>query len=310
MGIIRHSIGQSLNADFENFTLPSSGYYNGSGQTEKGFLHSGIWFPLDYNEQFSSWTGFGVSNKTDTVNGSYSNQYSCYAGEGAMGSGKYSVAYSYDRIFIKPMVGSSQPLKISSFHFTNSTWVGRILKSGDAFTKKFGGPTGNDPDYFRIRVFNYFNGGISDSADVYLADFRFADNSLDYIVKDWKLAEFNFSTPMDSLGFSLQSTDVGQFGINTPTYFCLDNVVLSPFTAMDKAIGTNSLSVYPNPVKTRLAIHNASGKEPIQLIDCLGNILKSENPVDGKLEINISEIPDGLYFIRQNSGTQRILKEN
>lgn len=309
IGSLLSAKSQNLLADFEDVTLPASGFLNGSGQMEDGFQHSGIWFSLQYNSQLMSWSGFGVSNKTDTSNGSYANQYSCYAGKGANGSEKYSIAYTYNRIFIKPSVGSTQPLKINSFYYSNSTWVGKILKNGDSFSKKFGGVSGNDPDYFRLRVFNYFGGQITDSADVYLADYRFADNSLDYVVKDWRLAEFNFSNPMDSLGFSLQSTDVGQFGMNTPSYFCLDNVNLSPFTPNMEPLKAEAPDAFPNPFKNQLVVRNLRTYESFQILDVRGKVIQTFTPTENQLELNLENLPTGLYFLKQNASVLRILKK-
>lgn len=309
IGSLLSAKSQNLLADFEDVTLPASGFINGSGQMEPGFQHSGIWFSLEYNSQFMSWTGFGISSKTDTSNGNYANQYSCYAGKGVNGSEKYSIAYSYDRIFLKPSVGSVQPLKINSFYYSNSTWVGKILKIGDSFTKKFGGASGNDPDYFRLRVFNYFGGQITDSADVYLADYRFADNSLDYVVKDWRLAEFNFSNPMDSLGFSLQSTDVGQFGMNTPSYFCLDNLSFSPFTPNREPSKTEALGAFPNPFQNRLFIQNLKTLEPLQILDVRGKVIQTITPSENQMELNLESVASGLYILKQNALFQRILKK-
>ncbi len=36
----------------------------------------------------------------------------------------------------------------------------------------------------------------------------------------------------ESLGFGFASSDVGQFGINTPLYFAMDNLTLSTSTAI------------------------------------------------------------------------------
>ena len=52
---------------------------------------------------------------------------------------------------------------------------------------------------------------------------------------------------VDSLIFTLSSTDVGAAGMNTPAYFCIDD-----FTTADISVSTNSLNtaafkVFPNP---------------------------------------------------------------
>ena len=61
------------------------------------------------------------------------------------------------------------------------------MDSGNwTFAKKFGGTTGNDPDFFKVTVKGYKGGVLTtDSVPFYLADFRFANNALDYIVDSW-----------------------------------------------------------------------------------------------------------------------------
>ena len=60
--------------------------------------------------------------------------------------------------------------------------------------------------------------------DFYLADFRFADNSLDYIVRDWRFVDLSGLGVVSRLEFDLASSDSGAFGINTPAYFAMDSL--------------------------------------------------------------------------------------
>ena len=63
--------------------------------------------------------------------------------------------------------------------------------------------------------------------DFYLADFRFADNALDYVVDSWTWVDLSSLGVVSSLSFSLASSDVGQFGMNTPAYFAMDNLAVA-----------------------------------------------------------------------------------
>jgi hypothetical protein len=59
--------------------------------------------------------------------------------------------------------------------------------------------------------------------EFYLADFRFADNSQDYILDSWGFVDLSALGTVDFLEFDLSSSDNGAFGMNTPGYFALDN---------------------------------------------------------------------------------------
>ena len=103
------------------------------------------------------------------------------------------------------------------------------MLNGDQFAKQFGGPTGDDPDFFSVTLTGVDGGGAETGAvTFFLADYRFADNSLDYVVNDWQKVDLTPLGAARSIGLSFASSDVGQFGINTPTYVALDDLTLVP----------------------------------------------------------------------------------
>lgn len=298
---------QTVSAGFQEMNLGTTGYYNGS-DLSGGFVSGPIFFRNEYNVAFSSWSGFGISAKTDTSNGTFNNQYSCYAGTGGNGSNQYAIAYCYSRIFIKPE-NPQQTLKLTAFQYSNSTWAGRSMKYGDAFSKKFGGVSGNDPDYFKLRIFNYFQGQIMDSADVFLADYRFDDPALDYVVKDWRTANFNFSHPSDSIGFSMESTDVGQFGINTPTYFCLDNLIFSDLTSVDNPILFPKLKAWPQPFTENLLVNGLIQGEVWEIFDARGKIMNQGLATESALSLmSTNNWKPGIYFLKQGGRSVKMVK--
>ena len=100
------------------------------------------------------------------------------------------------------------------------------MLDGDAFAKQFGGVTGDDPDYLLLTLTGLHADGSTDSTEFYLADFRFADNAQDYIVSQWTWADLSVLGPVVGLEFALSSTDSGQFGMNTPSYFAMDSLMV------------------------------------------------------------------------------------
>ena len=100
------------------------------------------------------------------------------------------------------------------------------MKLGDAPpAKKFGGPSGNDPDWFKLTVIGYNPAGDSvKSVAFYLADYRFSNHSLNYIVSKWTSVDLTPLGKINKLTFRLSSSDNGAWGMNTPGYVCLDNL--------------------------------------------------------------------------------------
>jgi hypothetical protein len=102
------------------------------------------------------------------------------------------------------------------------------MLQGDSFAKKFGGASGDDADWFKLTIFGMdASNATTGSVDFYLADYRFADNSLDYVVSDWTYVDLSSLGSVNSLGFSLASSDTGAFGINTPAYFAMDSLAVT-----------------------------------------------------------------------------------
>jgi Domain of unknown function (DUF4465)/PEP-CTERM motif len=185
--------------------------------------------PATYNHHYDPvapgccWTGWTYSNMTDTTTPGPANQYSAYPGIGAQGSANYGVAFLGQPV--GPTVTFATPSVVSGAYFTNTTYAALSMLNGDSFAKKFGGTSGNDPDSFKLTIIGKNAAEqTTGTVDFYLADYRFANNSLDYIVNTWTFVDLSSLGAVTHLEFVLASTDTGDFGINTPGYFAMDNL--------------------------------------------------------------------------------------
>ncbi|NOZ40220.1 MAG: DUF4465 domain-containing protein [Planctomycetes bacterium] len=239
--------------DFEDVSLPSStsagDFYNGS-DSAGGFVSQGVNFNNDYNTSFGSWTGWSASNSTDTTTPGFGNQYSAFPGSGVDGSTNFGVAF--DASFGGAVVTFPQPTQVTGTYLTNGTFAAQSMLNGDAFAKKFGGTTGNDPDWFLLEIIGKdASGNTTGIVDFYLADYRFADNSLDFVVDTWNWVDLtSLGTQVQSLEFELSSSDVGQFGMNTPSYFLADNLTFAvpePTTCLLMVLGSLGVLAFRTP---------------------------------------------------------------
>lgn len=223
------SVSAQTVADFENLTLPTDTFWDGS-DLSGGFSSGNAYFLNDYSTAFSSWSGFTYSNVTDTITPGYLNQYAAITGSGYAGSANYAIADEYGNAKVK-LTGNASGKLVKGFYITNTTYAYLSLKNGDQFAKKFGGATGTDPDWFRLTALGWLNGAMKQqSVEFYLADFRSADSTQDYIIKDWTWFDLQPLGDIDSLVFQLASSDTASGFMNTPAYFALDN-----FTTADAA---------------------------------------------------------------------------
>ena len=299
--IFNSSKGQVV-SNFENLTLATDTFWDGS-DLSGGFASGDAFLKNNYNTSWFSWDGFAYSNKKDSITAGYGNQYAAFAGSGYNGNGNYAVAYCAPNSILK-LTGNSLGSVLNGFYVTNNTYAGISMRDGDAFSKKFGGVSGNDPDWFELKIENYRLGVIVDSINVYLADYQFSDNSLDYIIKDWTWVDLTSLGASDSLSFSLSSSDNGMFGMNTPAYFCLDNFTTNFGTGISTIVG-NQLKVYPNPVrdiinvdlskfageKIKLSIHDIIGKQ----------LFISELLDENEFILDLNSYENGVYFINIES---------
>lgn len=221
--------------DFGDLTVPGAGYENGENLTG-AFTSGGASFNNYFDTIYGSWEGFAYSTEGDTTTAGYLNQYSVFTGGGSDAAGgavpgnAFAVGYvgyaTIPTITFAP--GESRPL---SLRVTNTSYAALSILDGYFGAKKFGGITGNDPDFFKLTVtaLDAVHSTIG-ALDVFLADYRFADNAQDYLLRDWTLVDLSsFGAGVSELQFTLASSDNHPlYGMNTPGYFAIDNVVAVP----------------------------------------------------------------------------------
>ncbi len=294
-------------ATFDEFQLEPDSFRNGSDGSG-GFNSGGFWFPNDYNAEWQSWIGFSISNMKDSVTSGWENQYSAITASGVDQSDNYAVVYVPGELKME----FENPVKLSGFYITNNTYTYLSMKFGDAFTKKFGGADDSDPDYLKLIVTGADAlGNVTDSVEFFLADFTFENNKEDYILKNWEWVDLTSLDTVSEISLQLESTDVGDFGMNTPAYFCIDNFNGSEITASSEIPGTNELKIYPNPVKTHFRIDLPGDAELLVLVNNSGRTFLTKE-VSGKNHLFVHEVADfkaGIYIVKVKTGSGIISKK-
>ena len=115
-----------------------------------------------------------------------------------------------------------------SIDVTNTTYVAQSISQGDSFARAF-----HQGDFFRLDIlgFSGANGTGHQIGDVpfYLADYR---GSTLQLVSNWTTVDLTTLAGSTSLEFTLTSTDVGAYGMNTPAYFAVDNLTAVTVSAV------------------------------------------------------------------------------
>lgn len=295
------AIAKAQFANFESLNLEPESFWAGQDGSADYFEDSDFYFPSNWDTSFGGYwlSGWAYSNMTDSVTSGYGNQFSCKAGSGYAQSSNYAIALGDGYFLVNGWEYNSPDF----MRITNTTYAHNSMRDGDAFAKKFGGLDGNDPDYFYVEFRAYHNGiQAGDSIRVYLADFTSSDNSEDYILSDWTSVDLwplGLNTlDVDSVAYTFHSSDVGEFGINTPKYFCIDNLNFLPSVNSINNFQPSQTRIFPNPASGYFAI-SGSGEGMIQyrIIDISGKLLIEGKAMKGE-SISTGNLPNGNYLIQ------------
>lgn len=289
-------------ATFEEIDLQPGSWYNGSDGAE-GFMSGGLWFPNNYIAAWEYWEGFSVSNMQDTISPGWGNQYSAITAEGANNSENYAVAYAPSAVKLE----LNNPTTFEGVFITNSVYAYLAMRDGDDITKKFGGPDGSDPDYFLLMISGTdADGNPTDTVNFYLADFRSENPEEDYIVNDWMWVDLSSLQEVTVLSFYLKSSDTGDWGMNNPAYFCIDDLTTTAVTSSaGKSISGNmGIEIYPNPVTNEFNVVLNGNAKDLVLTNATGRVIYRAS-VNNQHKIRISALenmPSGIYFLKINTG--------
>lgn len=209
---------------FENQGLALGSFQDNAGPGGE-FVIDNHAFNNVYDSSFGTWSGWALSTMTDSTTPGFGNQYSAVVGSGAGGSQAYSIGFPFAFPAADPshpadslidLAGGTVPVSID---VTNTTYAYFSMKDGDGFARAFG-----PNDYLLLDIRGYDGpagtGSVVGEVDFYLANFL---NGNSILVNTWETIDLSSLANAKSLRFGLQSSDVSEFGINTPSYFAVDN---------------------------------------------------------------------------------------
>ncbi len=292
-------------APFDDALDQKGTYYNGA-DLSGGFYSGNFYFKNDYNESWGSWSGFAVSTTADTQTPGWGNQYSAITGGGVAGSSAYAVGYTG--------MGKSEVLlkksAVSGFYVSNCAYAYWSMKNGDDYSKKFGGPNGTDPDWFKLTIKGYTEIEYMGHIDFYLADFRSDKSSEDYIVSDWRWVDLSALGKVSRLEFSLSSSDEGMWGMNTPAYFVMDNLNRQIPVNVSPQMKEMTAEVYPNPFGNELRVRLDGPADEILLIDIAGKPVRRVTGARNAVVLgSLESLAPGVYFLKVLSGNQSVVRK-
>jgi hypothetical protein len=210
-------------------TIAGENLYDGYETQYTGYTDAGSGLRLAINE--TGWYdvptfyngGIAISRWNDKETEGYTNQCSVFYGTHNAGNGGYqnspTFAVSYGNSSVA-FVDNTKECVFDYFYVTNSTYAVLSMQNGDDYAKQFG--TG---DWFKLTVEGFDKNGTSTGkVEFYLADFRTPTSP--GLITEWTKVDLSPLGSVTKIKFDLQSTDVGDWGMNTPAYFCFDNLAI------------------------------------------------------------------------------------
>ena len=298
---------QETTVNFEDFGLSPGEFLNGSDGTSS-FNTEYFSLPINYDETYISWTGWAISSMTDTQTPGLENQYSAITGSGVDSSNTYATSFNFvpNELQMFSPIGGTE-FSPNGVYITNATYTYLSILNGDTFAKKFGGADGTDPDFFLLTIKGINNEGTPESVEFYLADYRFDDNTEDYIVDEWTFVDLSNFASYENLQFQLTSSDTGIYGVNTPQYFCIDNFIFDITTSTEDESFTD-LKVFPNPAIEMINIGVKVGQ--YKILNNNGEVILANSLQNN--QIDISNLNSGIYNLiittEKGDATRRFIK--
>ncbi len=305
--------GDFIISDFEGLLVEVDTFYDGRDEAG-GFISGVTFFPNEYDASLGNfWQGWSYTNISDTIDQTLFNQFAANTGVGvdpeSSGGSTYVTSYSLSTSTI--LFTDSLPHEVAGFFVTNSSFATGSMENGDFFAKKFGGDKGNDPDFFLLSIWGFSNNVSTDTVEFYLADYRFEDNTQDYIVKNWEWIDLSSLGSVDSLKFGLSSSDVGLFGMNTPAYFCADNLwvedLTTPLILNTISLDTTETALYPNPSNTgdlKIRLTSQTIEAHVSIVSMQGQLIHQYPNYRSEEIIDMSRQPAGTYVVTVRQANQ------
>lgn len=189
--------------------------YNGLLYTE-GTASFGSYF--EGSAYGDMWGGFAISSNRDLedLGMDYANQFSVYASDNS----QFAIAYIFgdwgNGEYGTPTIEFARPVTVASADFANANKTYFYCKANPTI-----GSDGAEEDIWVNLVATGYNGDSTETTTVTIPLATGTD-----VLADWKTFDMSALGTVTKITFDIDSNDTGEWGINVPLFFCMDNIIL------------------------------------------------------------------------------------
>ena len=294
-------------------TFNDSTHYQSFGNGTFSFAH----LRSGNSWEGTSWEGFTISRSTDTLlshEAFYPNhQWGVMAGGGvdSIGApfilGYYSdyTENSLDQHICEISFNHASEVEALGCYVCNSPYTTKCIVDGFMYARPF-----SRGDYCTLTAHGVdANGNDCGIVTYYMADYRDEDSTRWFVNRSWQWLDLSQLGAVRSIYFTMETTDVGDFGPNTTFYFGLDKITIRPIkqeTNIESLLTPHSsLIIYPNPCRDILYIEGLREGEQINIYNIHGQLqLTSFNS-----QLSTLNLSPGVYIIKCGDKTTKFIRE-
>ncbi len=183
-----------------------------------------------------------------------------------------------------------------SVYVNLNSWAYYAVVGKDSFARAF-----HKGDKFTLTIHGVAADDSEKTVEVDLASFP--DDAL-IAATDWELVDLSPLGAVKELYFTLSSTDSGEYGMNTPAYFCLDKLSVEPVE--NSAIEPISELQAQSDIRyiRRTGMVYIDGTDFACVYDVNGRQIMA---VEAQ-SFSVENLPHGVYFIKAGNATLKIAK--
>ncbi|MCM1022119.1 MAG: DUF4465 domain-containing protein [Muribaculum sp.] len=169
------------------------------------------------------------------------------------------------------------------------------LLHGDGFARAF-----TNGDKFTLTIYGVAADGSEKNVAVTMASYTNGDLSIN---RGWKYVDLTSLGAVNELYFTMESTDKGLMGMNTPGYFCMDKLMVKPTatSGIDSVNADDSVKIKYNRTTKKVIIEGAGFA---MIHNVAGQTLMSGECS----EFDLSALPAGVYIVKAGGKSLKIAK--
>lgn len=253
------------------------------------------------------YNGFFASQSSTIFESARSNdQWGCMARGGYAGEGSpYLVAYWDSELLSVEnscQVTMSSPYYAAGFYVCNSPYTYYAIQKGNILAKKF-----EQGDWLKLIAHGVDASGTeTGTVEYFLADYRAEKPESWTLNKSWEWVDLSSLGKVSSIYFTLDSSDKSEYGMKTPSYFCLDRLTVLTVPSSVENTALPTVKAYYDRAQGVVRVESV---EPVEAaLYNMHGMLMMKQQVDGISTFDMTACPSGIYVIRCGEYQVKIVK--